>query len=279
MLPLGITAVECKSGYGLDLKNELKLLRVYEHLRKHSPARIIPTLLAAHVVPDEFRDRRADYLDMICDELIPEAARQSLALFCDVFVEETAFQISEARRVLTCGKDHGLAPKIHADQLSAGGGAELAGELGAVSADHLEHVSLEGIDALAEADVTAVALPLVSLYLKQEALDCRSLIDRGVSVAVASDFNPGSSPSYHLPLAMLLAALYGGMTPEEVLRGTTINAARAVGLEDVTGSLEKGKSADFAIIDSPSLENWIYHFRPNACTATYVKGSKVWGLP
>jgi imidazolonepropionase len=276
MLALGATTVECKSGYGLDEETELKLLRVYRRLASEQPVRLVPTFLGAHTVPAEFRNNRSAYLDLLIGRLIPTVAHERLATSCDVFVEESAFSIEEARRILRAGQAAGLRPKLHADQLSSGGGAELAAELGALSADHLEHISENGITAMATAGVVAVSLPLASLYLRQAPMPARRLIEAGVSVAVATDFNPGSAPSYHLPLALTLAGTLQGMTPSEALKGATLYAARAVGLEDSVGSLEVGKAADFAVIDAPDVNHWLYHFRPNACAMTVVDGTTRW---
>lgn len=272
MLRLGVTTVEAKSGYGLSLDEELRLLEVYRDLSAVVPQRLVSTLLAAHVVPGEFRDRREEYLRLVIDKVIPQAAARSLAQFCDIFVEESAFTVAEARQVLLAGKARGLRPKLHADQLSAGAGAELAAEVGAASADHLEKVSDTGIAALKAAGVVAVSLPFASLYLNVAPLPARRLLEAGVAVAVATDFNPGSAPSYHLPFAMTLACTLQRMTPAEVLKGATIIAARAIGLEREVGSLEPGKSADFAVIDAESVDQWLYHLRANACTAIYCRG-------
>ena len=276
MLALGVTTVECKSGYGLNEEAELKLLRVYRRLAAEQPVRLVPTFLGAHMVPPEYRDNRAGYLDLLINRMIPAVAREKLAACCDVFVEESAFTIEEARRILRAGQASGLGAKLHADQLTSGGGAALAAELGALSADHLEHISEEGIRAMAAAGVVAVSLPLASLYLRQSSLPARRLIDAGVPVAVATDFNPGSAPSYHLPLALTLAGTLQGMTPSEALKGATIYAARAVGQEDSVGSLEVGKAADLAVIDAPDVNQWLYHFRPNACLMTVVGGTTRW---
>lgn len=276
MIQLGVTAVECKTGYGLNVDQELKLLQVYRRLADESAATIVPTFLGAHVVPSEYANDRGQYLALLVDELIPVIARDGLARCCDVFVESSAFGVDEARRILLAGKAAGLAPKLHADQLSDGGGAELAAEVGALSADHLEHVSAAGIAALAAAGVVAVSLPLASLYLRQPPLPARRLLEAGVAVAVATDFNPGSAPSFHLPLAMTLACTMQGMTPAEALKGATIVAARALGLETTHGSLEAGKRADFAVIDAPDVEQWLYHFRANACVRTVIGGVTAW---
>lgn len=271
---LGVTSVECKSGYGLDLEAELRILNVYRKLQALQPLRVVPTFLGAHVVPPEFRSERERYLELLEGELIPEVARRGLARFCDVFVEESAFTPEEGRRILETGLRFGLRPKVHADQLSDGGGARLAAEVGAVSADHLESVSEDGVLSLVRTGVVAVSLPLASLYLDQAVLPARRLIAEGVAVAVATDFNPGSAPSFQLPLALLLACTRQRMTPAEVLKGSTLLAARALDLEHEIGSLEAGKAADFALIDAPDVDHWLYHFRANACLMT-VAGGKV----
>ncbi len=279
MMALGVTTIEAKSGYGLDRDHELELLRVYRRLAESEPVGIVPTLLGAHVVPPEYRDRREAYVAMLVDELIPAVAAERLATACDVFVEDSAFSVEEARRVLLAGRAVGLAPRLHADQLTSSGGAELAAEVGALSADHLEHVSERGIAALAERGVVAVSLPIASLYLHQPPIPARRLIAAGVPVAVATDFNPGSAPSYHLPLAMTLACTLQRMTPAEALKGATFYAAKALGLERRVGSLERGKAADFALINAPDVEHWLYHLRPNACRLTVAGGRVIWRSP
>jgi imidazolonepropionase len=275
MARLGVTTVEAKSGYGLSTEHELRLLEIYRDL-SDGPQRIVPTLLAAHVVPAEYRERRAAYVRLVIEEIIPEAARRKLARFCDVFVEDSAFSLEEARAILEAGLAHGLAPKLHADQLTAGGGAELAADLRAASADHLEHVSERGIARMREAGVVAVSLPFASLYLGKAPLPARRLLEAGVPVGVATDFNPGTAPSYHLPVAMTLACVKQRMTPAETLTGATIVAARAIGLDATVGSLEPGKSADFAVIDAPGVDHWLYHLRPNACVRTVARGRELW---
>jgi imidazolonepropionase len=276
MVSLGVTTVECKSGYGLDREHELALLQVYRTLAGTQPVRLVPTFLGAHVVPPEFQHDRAGYLALLIDDLLPHIARERLAAFCDVFVEQSAFTVDEARRLLRAAQAAGLGAKLHADQLSQGGGAELAAEVGAVSADHLECASEAGIAAMARAGVVAVSLPLASLYLGQAAVPARRWIEAGAAVAVATDFNPGSAPSYHLPFALTLACTLQRMTPAEALKGATVIAARAVGLEARVGSLEVGKAADFAVIDAPDVNQWLYHLRPNACRATVVAGRTAW---
>jgi imidazolonepropionase len=215
-------------------------------------------------------------VDLLVNEMIPAVAQQRLATSCDVFVEESAFSIDEARRILGAAKAAGLGVRLHADQLTTNGAAELAGELRALSADHLEFISERGISALANTGVVAVSLPIASLYLKQKPMPARRLIEAGVAVAVATDFNPGSAPSYHLPLALTLACTTQGMTPAESLKGATLFAARAVGAEAAAGSLEEGKQADFVVLDAPDVNHWLYHFQPNASLMTYIGGAPRW---
>ncbi len=279
MRRLGVTTVECKSGYGLDLDTELRLLRVYQALAASQPCRIVPTFLGAHVVPAEHRADRSVYLRLLLDEMIPAVAAAGLARCCDVFVEDTAFSVDEARAIFLAGKAHGLAPKLHADQLTSGGGAELAAEVGALSADHLECASDTGIAAMATAGVVAVSLPIATLYLRQQPMPARKFIAAGVPVAVATDFNPGSAPSWDLPLAMMLACHLQRMTPAEALKGATSIAAKAVGLEGQAGEVTVGCRADLAVIDSPDVNHWLYHYRPNACVLTIAAGRVCWRAP
>ncbi len=276
MARLGVTTIEAKSGYGLSLEHELALLELYRELGEAGAQRIVATLLAAHVVPPEFQDRRADYVELVAERLIPQVGARALAQFCDVFVEEGAFSIAEARRILLAGQGHGLIPKLHADQLTGGGGAELAAEVGAASADHLECISEAGIRQMAAAGVVAVSLPFASLYLGVAPLPARRLLEAGVPVAVATDFNPGSAPSYHLPVAMTLACTLQRMTPAEVLHGATAVAARALALGGVTGSIVPGLSADFAVLEAESVNHWLYHLRDNACVLTVARGQVIW---
>jgi imidazolonepropionase len=277
MSALGVTTVESKSGYGLEPEAELRLLRISRRLGEEGPARIVPTLLA-HVVPPAEREpvRREAYLRRFCEELVPRAAAEGLASACDVYVDDGAFSPGEARRILAAARVAGLAVKLHGDQHRDGGGAALAAELGAVSVDHLEHVGEAGIAALALAGTVAVTLPIAALHLRSPFAPARRLLDAGVPVAVATDFNPGTAPSYHLPLALLLACTAQRMTPAEVLLGATLVAARALGLEKAIGSIEPGKAADLAVIDAPSVAHWLYHFRPNDCVLTIARGRTAW---
>lgn len=275
MLALGVTTVECKSGYGLDVANELRQLEIYRDLDTAHVVELVPTFLGAHVIPDEYSDDRAAWVELICTQLLPEIAARGLARFCDAFVEMGAYTVGEGRRVLTRAAELGLGLKLHADQLGDGGGAALAAELGAVSAEHLEYANTAGMEAMAAARTVAVSLPLASLYLRERYLPAREFLAAGVRVAVATDFNPGSAPSYHLPLAMTLACLNQQMTPQEVLMGATSVAAQAIAAESRLGSLLPGFQADLAIIDAPDLNQWLYHFRPNACIAVFKAGRRL----
>jgi imidazolonepropionase len=276
MVALGVTCVEAKSGYGLDRETERRILRVYRALDQAGPARIVASYLGAHVVPKDVP--RDQYLALV-EEMISAVAADGLASFCDVFVDEGAFTVEEARRLCARACAAGLRPKLHAEQLTDTGAAALAAEVGAVSADHLEQISPAGITALAAAGVVAVSLPIAALYLRQAPLPARALLEAGVPVAVATDFNPGTAPSFHLPLALTLACVSQRMTPAEALKGATLCAARALSLQDRRGSLEPGKSASFAVIDAPDVEHWLYHFRANACRLTVVDGATAWTAP
>lgn len=276
MRKLGVTTVEAKSGYGLSIEDELKTLRAYKALAGSQPTRLKSTFLGAHIVPPEFRENREEYIRILTEELIPQIAAEGLASFCDVFVEETAYSTDEARHILEVAYRHGLQAKLHVDQLSDRNGGRLAAEVEAVSADHLEYTNDHSIRAMVGSGTIAVALPLATLYLNVDPMPARRFINAGVPVAVATDFNPGSAPSYDLPLAMLLSCTMLRLEPAEVLKGTTIYAARAIGMEEQVGSLEIDKKADFAIIDSPDVNHWLYHFRPNACVRTVINGKTVW---
>ena len=283
MLRQGVTTVEAKTGYGLTLTDELRVLRLYRRLVEDGPQRIVATLLAAHIVPPEYADDRAAYVRLITDEMLPAVAKEGLAAFADVFVEESAFTPDEARTIFAAAHGYGLGAKLHADQLSDGAGAALAAEVGAASADHLECVSPDGIRAMAEvadpahgAGVVAVSLPIATLVLGQEPLPARALLDAGVRVAVATDLTPGSAPSASLGLALWLACTRQRMTPEEALRGATAEAARALRLADGTGSLTPGSPADFATVDAPSLDAWLSTWRAEPVRRTVIAGETEW---
>ncbi len=276
MTALGVTTVECKSGYGLNIDDEFKILSAYDDLKKITPLTLVSTFLGAHLVPKE--TSREDYCRMIIEEMIPKIAEQKLAEFCDIFIDDHAFTQTEARPIVEAAKAHGLKIKLHVDQLSGDGGAEFAADCGAFSADHLEYVSEEGIKALKKSGTIAVTLPLASLYTFQKSLDARMLIDAGLEVALATDFNPGSAPSNHLPLAMMLGCTLNRMSPKETLKAVTLYAAKAIDKADKIGSIEVGKCADFALIDTPSIEHWMYHFKANANCLTVKNGHIIYQL-
>lgn len=261
LLSKGVTTVEAKSGYGLSLEDELKILRVMRALQEAHPVDIIPTFLGAHAFPREFQGNKRGYIDLLIREMIPKVAGERLAEFCDVFCEEKAFSLEESRKILETGKRYGLKPKIHADQLTPGGGADLAAEIGAYSADHLEYVSQKGMERLAEKGVTAVLLPGASFSLSMKKYPpAREMIDRGVPVSLSTDLNPGSSMTESLPLMMTMGCLFYRMTPREVIQATTIHAAKSMGREKEIGSLEAGKKADILILDIPNYQYLPYHF-------------------
>ncbi|HEY3522136.1 MAG TPA: imidazolonepropionase [Candidatus Limnocylindrales bacterium] len=267
MLRHGTTTIEAKSGYGLDLATELRLIDAAHRLGEEGPVDVVPTFLGAHAVPADFRDRpngTAAYVRSVIDEQLPGVAAQGRARFCDVFCEEGVFSADESREILEAARAYGLEPRLHADELAASGGAELAAELGAASADHLGAISEAGIGALAEVATTeqpvvATLLPATTWFLmKGSHAPARTLIEAGVPVAIGTDFNPGTSPTPSLPLVMTLACLELRMSPAEALAGATINAARAVGLESEIGSLEVGKQADLVVWSVPSVEELPY---------------------
>ena len=276
MLSKGVTTLEAKSGYGLSLEDEVKILQVMKALQESHPIEIVPTFLGAHTIPREFRDTRSRYVDLVIEEMIPRVAQERLAEFCDVFCEDKAFTLEESKRILDRGKQHGLKPKIHADQLSPGGGAELAAEIGAFSADHLEYISREGIKKMAEKRVTAVLLPGASFFLSMKKYPpVREMIEEGVDVSVATDLNPGSSMTESLPLMMSMGCTMFKMTPKEVIQGTTIHAARSMGRERETGSLEAGKQADLLLLDIPNYRYLPYHFGVDHTELVIKKGKVV----
>ena len=275
MLSKGITTIEAKSGYGLSLGDELRILRVIKALNGGHPIDLVPTFLGAHTLPGEFKNDRTRYVDQVVREMIPEVAAEGLAEFCDVFCEEKAFSLEESRIILEAGKRHGLKPKIHADQLSPGGGAELAADVGASSADHLEYISSTAITRMAEKGVTAVLLPGASFCLSMKKYPpAREMIEGGVSVSLATDFNPGSSMTESLPLMMTMGCTLYKMLPREVIQATTIHAAKSMGKERQIGSLEIGKQADLLLLDIPNYRYLPYHFGVDH-TETVIKKGKV----
>lgn len=280
MLALGTTTAEAKSGYGLTRADELKQLRAIRQASTSHPVDLVPTLLAAHETPPEYREERQSYLDLVCQEIIPAAAEEGLASFCDVFCEEGVFSVEESRQVLTAGREHGLAPRLHADEFVDSGGAELAAELGALSADHLIAVSDAGIGALATAGVTAVLLPGTSFFLmKHTYAPARRLVEAGVPIALATDCNPGSSNTESLPMVFVLAVYELGLTIEEALTASTLNAACCLGLGERIGSIEVGKQADLVLLDEPNLLHLAYHYGVNPVAAVIKRGIVVHTAP
>lgn len=263
MLQHGTTTVEVKSGYGLDMDSEIKMLEAIRELADEEIIGIVATFLGAHARPPEYKNNRDEYISLICDKMIPYVAEHKLAAFCDVFCERGYFDIAETSRILSVAHERSLKLKIHAEELSPLGGAELAGTFGATSADHLEHITDEGIEALRHGNVVAVLLPGVSFFLNHTYAPARALMEAGVPVAIASDFNPGSCMSYSMPMMMTIACTHMRMTPEEALTASTLNAAAAIGLSDSIGSIEVGKKADMIVLSIPNYKFIAYHFGTN----------------
>jgi imidazolonepropionase len=271
----GTTTVEVKSGYGLTVEDELKTLRVIRRLADELPLRLVPTFLGAHEVPLEFRGRddREGYLSLVIDQMIPAVAAGGLASFADVFCERGVYTPDESRRVLAAARKHGLGIKLHADELTSSGGAELAAEMRATSADHLAAVSEEGIRALSESGTVATLLPGTMLFLgKDTQAPARRLIEAGVPVALATDFNPGTSPTTNLPLILTLGVSQLRMTVAEAIIAATVNGAAAVGLAGEVGQIAPGFSADLALFDVDDIREVPYWYGGNRCRASWARG-------
>jgi imidazolonepropionase len=260
MLRQGVTTVEIKSGYGLSLEDEIKCLEAVAELKAGQGYDVVPTFLGAHEVPPEFRNDRSAYIQLVAESMIPEVSRRGLAEFCDVFCEQNVFTVAESERILQVGLAHGLRPKIHADEFSALGGAELAGRLRAISADHLLQITDAGIEALRQSGTIATLLPGTAFFLGLPYAPARKLIERGLPVALATDCNPGSCMSENLLLIGSIACTQMKMLPAEAITALTLNAAAAVGRSDRLGSLEIGKLADLVIFDVPRYQELFYHF-------------------
>ncbi len=273
MLALGVTTCEAKSGYGLDIETEIKQLRVTKELGLLQPVELASTYLGAHALPNEFKSDREGYLRLM-EALLPTIAQEHLAEFCDVFCETGVFTAQEAERILSAAQSCGLRAKMHADEINPIGGTEAAGRLGAVSVEHLIAATDEGIQAMKDGGTTAVLLPATSFYLNKPYARARDMMNAGVPVAVASDFNPGSCPSLNLQLAMNLACWNYGLSPEEVLAAVTLNAAAAICRADTIGTLEVGKQADIVIWDAPNLDYIFYRFGQNL-VKTVIKQGKI----
>jgi imidazolonepropionase len=274
MLSFGVTTVEGKSGYGLDHDTEIEQLEVMKALDATHSVDVVSTFLGAHAIPQEFRHDPDGFIDFLIYQVLPDVAKLNLAEFCDVFCEKGVFSVEQSKLLLEKARSHGLKLKIHADEMTTLGGAELAASLGAVSADHLLHASDKGIEEMKKKGVVAVLLPGTAFSLKEPYARARTMIDSGCAVALASDFNPGSCFSESIPLMFTLATLYMGMSAEEAVTAFTINAAAAVGRTDRIGSLDVGKKGDVAVLEFPSYRYIPYHMAVN-CVEKVIKNGEV----
>jgi imidazolonepropionase len=274
MLTMGVTTVEGKSGYGLDSETELKQLKVMAELNAEHPVDIVATFMGAHAIPEEYKGRADDYVDYMITEVLPQVVEQGFAQFCDVFCEKDVFSLKQSERLLIAARVMGLKAKLHADEIYPLGGAELAGKIGATSADHLLQATDAGIHAMVKRKVVATLLPITAFSLKETYARARFLIDHGTPVALATDFNPGSCFSQSIPLVIALAALYMQMTPAEIVTGLTANAAAAIDRADKIGSLEAGKQADIIILEYPSHLYLPYHVGMNI-VKTVIKNGEI----
>jgi imidazolonepropionase len=275
LLQFGVTTVEVKSGYGLTLADEIKCLEAVAELNAEGPWELVPTFLGAHAVPPEYREDRAGYVRLLTDEMLPEVARARLAEFCDVFCETGVFSLEESERILTRAKQLGFQLKLHADELTPLGGAELAARWGAVSADHLLRITDAGIEALASSGTVATLLPGTAFFLGVDYAPARRLIERGAAVALASDCNPGTCPTENLPLVGAMACAQMKMLPAEAVTALTLNAAAALGRADRVGSLAPGKQADLVVFDVPDYRRLFYHFGVNHVWRVVKRGRVV----
>lgn len=276
MLLHGTTTVEAKSGYGLDFDTEIKCLEVAAELNAAHPVDIVSTYMGAHAVPEEFKGNTQGYIDFMCEKVMPYVRKNKLAEFMDVFCEDGVFSPDESRIIMQKGKEQGFKLKIHADEIIPLQGAELAGEMGAVSAEHLVAASDEGIEAMAKAGVTAVVLPGTSFYLMLgKYAQAKKMMEKGVRVAIATDYNPGTCPTENLQSIMTFACYGMKLTPEEIIKGMTLNAAHAVDRAGEIGSLEVGKKADIVIFDAPNVEYIVYHFGINHVDTVIKDGKTV----
>ncbi len=272
LLSHGVTTFEAKSGYGLSLESELKQLEVIKAMGGEGPQRIAATCLSAHFVPPEFKGSPDGYVDLICGEILPAVAKEKLARFCDVFCEDGAFTLEQSRRILNRGKALGLLPRLHADEIEDTGGASLAAEVGAVSADHLLAASEEGIARMAAAGVCATLLPATAFYLRKPYAKARAFVEAGCPVAIASDCNPGSSYTANALMVLTLAVFGMGLMPEEAIWAMTLNAAYALRMDGEVGSIAPGKAADICIWDVPSYLHLFYPFAENPLRAAIIGG-------
>lgn len=272
MIKHGTTTCEAKSGYGLTVEDEIKQMEVVNELEGISKVQLVSTFMGAHAVPSEYKDNREEYIKLICEEMIPITAKNKLARYCDIFCESAVFTVEESRKILETAKSYGLKIKIHADEIDCIGGSELAGEIGAISAEHLIEASDEGIKKMSESKTIAVLLPATSFYLDKKYARARKMIEEGMAVAVATDFNPGSSPNLNLQLAMNIACLKYKLMPSEILTAVTLNAAAAIGMSDVVGTLEVGKQADIVIWKAEDLNYIFYRYGGNLAERVIKNG-------
>ena len=263
MIGMGVTTCEAKSGYGLTTECEIKMLKVIRDLNARHYMDVVATFMGPHAIPPEYEGRGDEYIDMVCSEMLPAVKEDKLAEFCDVFCEDSVFNAEQSRRYLECARNMGFGLKVHADEIEAIGGSELAGELGAVSAEHLIAITEAGMDALAEGGTIAMCLPATSFYLGKTFAPARRMIEKEIPVAIASDFNPGSCPSLNLQFAMNLGCIKYRMTPEEVLTAVTINPACGIGKGETVGTIEPGKQGDLVIWNAPDFEMVCYRFGSN----------------
>ncbi len=274
MLSMGTTTIEAKSGYGLDTENELKMLRAVDELREKLPLNLISTFLGAHAIPPEFEGRTDAYVDLVIDEMIPAVAKSSLAEFCDVFCEQGVFDIEQSRKILLAARGKGMKLKIHADEIVQLGGANLAAEVGAVSADHLLRASEEGLEAMRKAGTIATLLPATAFSLDTDYADARGMIEMGLPVALATDFNPNCA-NESLFFTIALACYKMKMKPQEALSAVTINAAHALNRGSTHGSIEEGKVADILILDCPNPEYLTWRFGVNLVHTVISNGQVI----
>ena len=275
MLEMGVTTVEGKSGYGLDLETELKQLEIMAEIDAQHPVDVVRTFMGAHAVPPEYADRSDDYVDYVIGTVMPAVVERNLAHCCDVFCEKNVFSVDQSRRLLQQAKTMGLKIKLHADEISPLGGADLAAELGALSADHLLRATDGGIDAMARAGVVATLLPATAFSLKEPYARARDMIERNCAVALATDFNPGSCFTFSIPLVIALGTLCMGLTPEEAVTAVTINGAAALGRAGLVGSLDVGKAGDVVILSYPSYRFMPYHIGINTVEKVVKRGRLV----
>ncbi|MFJ7307729.1 imidazolonepropionase [Peribacillus frigoritolerans] len=271
----GVTTVEGKSGYGMNLETELKQLRVMKKLQEEHPIDLVPTFMGAHAVPKDYKGREDEFVDHLINDMLPIVAEEKLAEFNDVFCEKGVFTPEQSERILKAGKKYGLIPKIHADEIEPYGGAELAAKIGAISAEHLLKASEEGIQAMAKSGTIACLLPATALYLREDAAPGRRMVDEGVPVAISTDCNPGSSPTTSMPLVMNLACISMRLTPAESLTAATYNAACAINRQEKIGSLEVGKQADVVLWNVENYQELQYLFGVNHVKTVWKNGVQV----